>query len=60
MPPKKKTKPTPSDNGEDVPGFSVAGGNDGSSTDSDSSVDSQMVGGLNAVTVEWSRVHCIK
>lgn len=53
MPPKKKkTKPTLSDDGEDVPGFSVARGSDGSSSDSDSSVDSQMVGGLYAVIAE--------
>ena len=46
MPPKKKTKPTLSDDGEDVPGFSVAGGSYDNSSDSDSSIDSQMVGGV--------------
>ena len=50
MPPKKKkTRPTQSDDGEDVPEFSVAGRSDGNSSDSDSSVDSQMVGGLCTV-----------
>lgn len=53
MPPKKKkTKPSRLDDGGDGPaGLSVAGGSDGSSSDSDSSVDSQMVRGSYPVDI---------
>ena len=47
MPPKKKkTKPSPADDGEDGPEFSIVERSDGSSSDSNSSVDSQMVGSI--------------
>lgn len=43
MPPKKKTKPGLSGAGEDTPEVSTTEESDGNSSDSASSVDSQMV-----------------